>query len=70
MKMSSEQSMGEKLETEDISIQEFLKGNSISRIFRPHECDVCIECKDGTRFFVNAPRGSVLEFSITGGVSE
>jgi hypothetical protein len=59
--------MSKELEIEAISIEELIKEKSISRIFRPRKNEICIELSDGMRFFVNAPIGSSLEFSVTGG---
>jgi len=62
--------MDEELSSEASSIQALLEGKSIARIIRPRGNEVCIECSDGTRLFVNSSKGQTLEFSITGGTSE
>lgn len=57
--------MDQDLETEASAIQDLLEGKVIECIFRPSQNDVCIQCGDGTRLYITAPRNVALEFSIT-----
>ena len=52
------------LSSEAESIQELLKGKVIARILRPGDNEICIECSDGMRLFVESK--SALAFSVTG----
>ena len=62
--------MIDELEQEAKSISEHLEGKSISKVLRPRNGEVCIECTDGTRLFASSNGGECLEFSITGAASE
>lgn len=61
--------MSDDLEKEAKSILMLLDGKRVADVFRPSASELCIECSDGTRFFVNTKDGSGLDFSITGGAS-
>ena len=61
--------MSDDLEKEAKSILKLLDGKCVANVFRPSACELCIECSDGTRFFVNTKDGSELDFSVTGGAS-
>ena len=54
------------LEAEAKSLEKLLVGKVIDKVFRPKEGVLVIECKDGTRFFIDAgAAGESIEFSIT-----
>ena len=53
------------LNEEANSIESLLSGKSISKIFRPNIDEICVQCTDGTRFFIGIGQNGQLEFSIT-----
>ena len=58
--------MNNRLKIEADKIESMLKGKVIEKVFRPSENDICIQCTDGTRFFIDTHSvDNTLEFSIT-----
>lgn len=61
--------MSDDLEKEAKLILKLLSGKCVANVFRPRASELCIECSDGTRFFINTKDCGELDFSITGGES-
>ena len=53
------------LDNEAQQIESLLNGKLISKVFRPSEDEICIQCKGGTRLFVEINESGKLEFSVT-----
>ena len=57
--------MEDDLDNEAQQMESLLNGKLISKVFRPSENEICIQCKDGTRLFVEINKNGTLEFSVT-----
>ncbi|CAM4256431.1 hypothetical protein [Shewanella denitrificans] len=53
------------LDREAKQIQSLLSGKSIAKVFRPTANEICIQCTDKTRLFIEVNQSGNLEFSIT-----
>lgn len=53
------------LDNEAQQIESLLSGKSIAKVFRPNADEICIQCTDKTRLFIEVNQSGKLEFSVT-----
>jgi hypothetical protein len=53
------------LDSEAQQIESLLSGKSIAKIHRPSADEICIQCTDKTRLFIEVNQSGKLEFSVT-----
>jgi hypothetical protein len=53
------------LDSEAQQIETLLSGKLIAKVHRPRENEICIQCTDKTRLFIEINQSGKFEFSVT-----